>query len=99
LRDVETRHARKLAYRATLSPEQSDALEQYWMDRIDAGLGATLDRLFEPPTMFRSPLARHLGSGFLFQVWFNTVGPGARTWFGNRYVGIRRYTFRLRWHS
>jgi hypothetical protein len=47
--------------------------------------------------MHRSGIARHLRSNLLFQLWFNTVGPGARTWFGNRYVGIRRYTFRLRW--
>jgi hypothetical protein len=33
----------------------------------------------------------------LFQLWFNTVGPGGKTWLGNRYVDIRRYTFRLRW--
>jgi hypothetical protein len=25
------------------------------------------------------------------------LGPGARTWFGNRHAGIRRHTFRIRW--
>ena len=45
----------------------------------------------------RSPIARHLGTGILFQLRFNTVGPGARTWFANRNVGIRHYTFRFRW--
>jgi hypothetical protein len=45
-----------------------------------------------------SRIARHLrGRNFLYQVWSNTVGPGAKCWFGNRYTPIRHHTFRLRW--
>ena len=47
--------------------------------------------------MLNSHISRRLrGRNFLFQVWSNTVGPGARCWTGNRYTPIRRHTFRLR---
>jgi hypothetical protein len=99
LRDVEIDHVNRLAHREGLSNEQLEALEAYWLERIEAPLRMTMDRhrFKNIEAMHRSRIARHLGRGFLFQLWFNTVGPGARTWFGNRYVGIRHYTFRLRW--
>jgi hypothetical protein len=31
------------------------------------------------------------------QVLFNSVGPGAWCWFGNRYSTIRHWTFRVHW--
>jgi hypothetical protein len=33
------------------------------------------------------------------QIWFNTIGPGGRCWFGNRYTTVRHYTFMLRWRA
>jgi hypothetical protein len=99
LRDVEIDHVNRLACREGLSDQQLEALEAYWLGRIEAPLRRTMDHLGSKhlEAMHGSRIARHLGRGFLFQLWFNTVGPGARTWFGNRYVGIRHYTFRLRW--
>ncbi len=99
LRDIEVDHVNRLARREDLSRQQLEALEAYWLGRIRTPLSKTMDRLrFKHiEAMHRSGIARHLRSNLLFQLWFNTVGPGARTWFGNRYVGIRRYTFRLRW--
>jgi hypothetical protein len=108
LRSVEVEHARRLARKERLSEPQSAALERYWLSRVEAPLGEKLDEMH-----FRQIEARHrwrafrrrrvvgaprgASSEFLAQLWFNTLGPGARTWFGNRYSVIRQYTFRLRW--
>jgi hypothetical protein len=99
LRDVEIDHVNRLAHEAGLSTEQSNAVEAYWLRRVEAPLQNIMDRrqFRGIEAMHRSRIARRLGTGFLFQVWMNTVGPGGKTWFGNRYVGIRHYTFRLRW--
>ncbi len=99
LRAIEIDHVNRLAHRVGLSRHQLEALEPYWLSRIEAPLRETLDRLRfrHIDALHRSRIARHLGSGALFQLWFNTFGPGAKTWFGNRYVHIRHYTFRLRW--
>ena len=64
------------------------ASKPIWLERMHRS------RMLE---MSHSRIAKRLGHGFLFQLWFNTLGPGARTWFGNRYVGIRRHTFRITW--
>lgn len=99
LRRVEIDHVNRLACREGLSKQQHEALEAYWLSRIHAPLSQTLDRMRyrHIEALRRSRIGGRLGSGFLFQLWFNTIGPGARTWFGNRYVGIRRHTIRLRW--
>jgi hypothetical protein len=99
LQGIETEHTRKIAAECELIPAQRDALQRYWYERIDVHLAERMERWGEArmTACHRSRVARHLGSGFLFQPWSNTVGPGARTWFGNRYSTIRLYAFRLRW--
>ncbi len=100
LRDVEVDHVCRLALREALSDEQREALKAYWLRRIADRLREPMDRvhLDDIGAMQRSRVAQRLRNRrFLFQLWFNTFGPGARTWFGNRYVPIRHYTFRLRW--
>ena len=54
--------------------------------------GALPDQLRKVDGGRRAEVITHL-----FQLWFNTLGPGAKTWFGNCYFAIRHYTFRLRW--
>jgi hypothetical protein len=100
LRDVEVDHVSRLAHDEDLSDEQREALEAYWLRRIGDRLREPMDRvrLHDIGAMQRSRVAQRLRNRrFLFQLWFNTLGPGAKTWFGNRYVPIRHYTFRLRW--
>lgn len=99
LHRVETDHVERTSTRHGLSRVHRQALHEYWIRRIEVELDPTLERLHsrDMQTMHRSRIARHLGHGVAFQVWMNTVGPGARTWFQNRYLGIRRYTFRVRW--
>jgi hypothetical protein len=99
LRDVEIDHVRLLGRREGLSEQQLDAVESYWLRRIHAALSETLERLRSGHRRGtrRGPMGRRIGSGVLFQIWFNTVGSGGRTWFGNRYTTIRHYTFRFRW--
>ena len=99
LLDVEAEHVGKLAREHHLSRQDAQALHQYWNERIGAHLAETLERLHRSRMleMRQFRVAKRLGHGFLFQLWFNTLGPGARTWFGNRHAGIRRHTFRIRW--
>jgi hypothetical protein len=86
-----------LAVREDLSPQQLEALKAYWLRRVEDRLRKPMD-LRDVEAMHRSRVARRLRKRrFLSQLWFNTVGPGAKTWFGNRYVRVRHYTFRLRW--
>ena len=99
LRDTEIDHIKRLGRREGLPEKDLKALESYWLIRIEIPVSNTLEQLRSRQVgmLHRPPFATRLGSGFLFQLWFHTVGPGARTWFGNRYVGIRHYTFRLWW--
>ncbi len=96
---VERDHVGRLASQFGLSTSARRALEDHWLSRIDYQLAPTRERLmFQSSDRLRnSRLARELKWNWLFQLWFNTLGPGARTWFGNRYAGIRHHTFRLRW--
>jgi hypothetical protein len=99
LLDVETEHVETPAREQHLSGQYVEVLHQYWNERIEVHLANTLEGLHRSRMlkMHHSRVARRLGHGFLFQLWFNTLGPGARTWFSNRYVGVRRHTFRIRW--
>ena len=100
LRAVEVDHVSRLVLQEGFSDQQIEALKAYWLRRIEDRLRKPMDRvrLHDIEAMHRSRVARHLRNRrFLFQLWFNTLGPGAKTWFGNRYVRIRHYTFRLRW--
>jgi hypothetical protein len=100
LRAVEVDHVSRLTVDEGLSDQQLEALKAYWLRRIEDRLREPMDRvrLHDIEAMHRSRVARRLRNRrFLFQLWFNTLGPGAKTWFGNRYVRIRHYTFRLHW--
>lgn len=100
LRAVEVDHVGRLTVDEDLSDPQREALKAYWLRRVEDRLREPMDRkrLHDIEAMHRSQFARRLRNRrFLFQLWFNTLGPGAKTWFGNRYVRIRHYTFRLRW--
>ncbi len=100
LRAVEVDHVSRLALQEGFSDQQLEAMKAYWLRRLEDRLRKPMDRarLHDIETMHRSRVARRFQKKrFLFQLWFNTLGPGAKTWFGNRYVRIRHYTFRLRW--
>jgi hypothetical protein len=99
LRDVEVDHIGRIARRFELTPYDRDRLEKHWLARVDMKLAPALDRLQNRRTesIGYMRVRRHLRWNFLFQLWFNTIGPGGRTWFGNRYTSIRHYTLRLRW--
>ena len=99
LMSVETDHVDKLVHEFALPADQAEAVRGYWQERIGSHFeGKFVDiRRSHAMAFRRSRVARRLGRGLLFQLWFNTIGPGARTWFGNRYAGIRHYTFRIRW--
>ena len=99
LRDVEVEHVERLARQNGLTDDQGEELKVYWLDRVEARLDEKLQRFRFRHLLShrRSWFARHIRWNWLYQLWSNTVGPGARTWFRNRYVPIRRFTFRIRW--
>ncbi len=99
LRSVEEDHVKRLAQQENLSQQQREAVRNYWLKRVETTLSDTVEELhfrhLESHT--RSGAERRLPPLFVAQLWFNTLGPAGRTWFGNRYAGIRHHTFRLRW--
>ena len=103
LRDIEANHVRKLAYRNRLSEEDRQSVEEWWLTRVGTQLADTLDRIRTEDRARTRRLMRgrprRLRSNASFKIWFNTIGPGGRCWFGNRYTTVRRYTFKLRWRA
>jgi hypothetical protein len=96
----EVDHVQRVASRHALSDQDRQAVQAHWLARIDSELAETLKRLhFKGSEVgLNSRIARLLQRrNFLYQLWSNTIGPGARCWFGNRYTPIRHHTFRLRW--
>ena len=114
LRSVESEHISRLARGLNLAENEREMLWKWWMQAVDLVVEVRVEQILKiKRESFRRWLAsQHRGRPgqrlplqppgvvrtVLFQVKFNTVGPGGRTWFGNRYVSIRRHTFRLRWH-
>jgi hypothetical protein len=100
LHAVEVDHVQRLGGDHSLSDTALHNLECHWLARLDSELAPVLGRLRHQSSdiMLNSRIARRLrGRNVLFQIWSNTIGPGARCWIGNRYTPIRRRTFRLRW--
>jgi len=99
LLDIEHEHVSRLAVRDGLTPAQADALDAYWETRLNERLKGVLDRIEAKwqRSVRTTPFRRRLGHGMTYRLWNNTVGPGARSWFGNRYATIRHRTFRIRW--
>ncbi len=100
LHAIEVDHVARLAKQHDLADVDLQAIRAHWLARIEGGLGPTAERLrFEGmDSINNSRTARLLlRRNVLYQIWSNTIGPGARCWFGNRYTLIRHYTFRLRW--
>jgi hypothetical protein len=103
LRDIEADHICKLAYRNHLSDEDRKRVEAWWLAQVATELADALDRLRTENRARTTRLIRRrperLRSKALSQIWFNTIGPGGRCWFGNRHATVRHYTFTLRWRS
>ena len=103
LRDIEAVHIHKLAYRNHLSSDDRKIVEAWWLARVATELNDTMNRLGtqnrERTTRLMRRGALRPRSNVVFQIWFNTIGPGGRCWFGNRYTTVRHYTFRLRWRA
>jgi Clp amino terminal domain, pathogenicity island component len=101
---VEHDHIRRLARRFELSDAEQQSLDHWWHHKLQGPLSGVIARIFPRPqpgalsgARSRSPRWVDRSPTFLRQLWFNTLGPGGRCWFGNRYATIRHYTFRLRW--
>jgi hypothetical protein len=100
LHSVEVDHVQRLRHLHHIPDDAVHALEAHWLARLDRQLADVLERLRHHggEVTLNSPIARRLrGRDAPFQIWFNTIGPGARCWMSNRYTPIRQHTFRLRW--
>lgn len=99
LRRVEKEHVERLARRYELDETTREVAENWWLGEVARRCSAARIRIDrqERRHLHQMPRHRTFRSNALFQLYWNTVGPGGRTWLGNRYATIRRYTFRLRW--
>jgi Clp amino terminal domain, pathogenicity island component len=99
LRRVEEEHVDRLARQHELDDVTRDATMSWWLEEVQRRCGGTSARLQREERRRLQRIHRHprFRSNAVFQLYWNTVGPGGRTWFGNRYATIRRYTFRIRW--
>jgi len=71
----------RLALQKGFSDQQLEAMKAYWLRRLKDRLRKPMDRvrLHDIETMHRSRVARCFQKKrFLFQLWFNTLGPGPR---------------------
>ncbi len=96
---VDEEHLERLARRYELDETTREVAGNRWLGEVERRCSAVRIQIERQDRRHLHRLRRHrtFRSNALFQLYWNTVGPGGRTWFGNRYVTIRRYTFRLRW--
>lgn len=96
---VEEEHVEQLGRRCELDETTREVARNWRLREVERRCSAARSRIDrrERRRLYRMHRHRTFRSNALFQLYWNTVGPGGRTWFGNRYATIRRYTFRLRW--
>ena len=96
---VEEEHVEQLGRRCELDETTREVARNWWLGEVERHCSAARSRIDrrERSRLHRMHRYRAFRSNALSQLYWNTVGPGGRTWFGNRYATIRRYTFRLRW--
>ena len=99
LRRVEEKHGDRLARRHQLDDDSRDVTVGWWLAEVQRRCANMNARLQREDRRRLQRIHRHprFRSNAVFQLYWNTVGPGGRTWFGNRYATIRRYTFRIHW--
>ena len=97
LRSIEHDHVSRVARQWRLTEEQRQEVDDWWLTLVDNQVEEPLERLRKRTAgrpIRRMPRSRNR---VVFQLLLNTIGPGGRTWFGNRYTTLRLLTFRLRW--
>jgi hypothetical protein len=99
LRRVEEEHVDRLARRHQLDEVARDVTVGWWLAEVQRRCASMSARLAREDRSRLQQIHRHprFRSNAVFQLYWNTVGPGGRTWFGNRYSAIRRYIFRIHW--
>lgn len=78
LLSVERDHVDELVRERHLSLQDAKTLHQYWEDRLGAQLANTFDRPDSSPMMGMNPPRIAGRRRFLFQLWFNTLGPRSK---------------------
>lgn len=96
---AESKWIRSALQRYPLSGAVKDRAEEWWRAQVVRACGSVIVVLEKleaagagpelPPQPWRPT--------WLFQLWWNTLGPGARTWVRNRRASFRRVTHGFRW--
>lgn len=95
LRRIEKEHVDRLARRHQLDETARDVTASWWLTEVQRRCARTSGRLQREDRRRFQQIHRHprFRSNAVFQLYWNSVGPGGRTWFANRYATLRRYTF------
>jgi hypothetical protein len=99
LRRIEKEHVDRLVRDHQLDDVTRDATMSWWIEEVQRRCRGTSARLQREERRRLQRIHRHprFRSNAVSQLYWNSVGPGGRTWFGNRYATVRRYTFRIHW--
>jgi hypothetical protein len=113
LRSVESEHITRIARGLDLPADEQELFSDWWLQTVHLKVQHNVEQIMKGqgeshrrrmvsehrrhPVRQLPPQPPGVVRTLLFQLKFNIVGPGGRTRFGNRYVGIRRHTFRLHW--
>lgn len=98
LRRVEERHVERLARQHRLDEPTRDLARDWWLAEVRRCCASARGQLSRREQGRLRRTMRHgpFRPTAVFQLYWHTVGPGARTWFADRYASIRRYPFRMR---
>lgn len=91
---AESRWIRHVLRRYPLTDAAQLTVEQWWhaqIARACSGAAAMLERLETVGGTANLP-PRPWRPAWLFQLWWNTLGPGARTWLRNRHSSFPKMT-------
>ncbi len=87
LRRVKEEHVDRLARRHQLDEVARDVTVGWWLAEVQRHCASISARLQREERRRLRRIHRHpqFRSNAVFQLYWNTVGPGGRTWIGNRY--------------
>jgi hypothetical protein len=99
LRSIEHAHVMRWARQWQLTGKQREEVDDWWLTLVEHQVHGPLKKLRQETVEHRMRGMPQSRNRVLFQLLFNTIGPGGRTWFANRYTTLRLLTFRFRWRA
>jgi hypothetical protein len=99
LRSVEQRYVRRVSSRLQLTEGQRQEVDDWWLTVVQEEMHEPLLRIHERLADRRRLVMTRWSKLVRYPLLFETIGPGGRTWVGNRYTTVRLLTFRLHWRA